>query len=65
MISSPLSLPDVSVTREFLMAQRQALLLQLEAIEQLLAIAPRTSELRKAAKAERKLDETVTKRDNA
>lgn len=47
--------PNVDITRDFLMAQRQALLLQLEAIELLLSLSPRTSELRSADKAARKL----------
>lgn len=36
--------------REYLMAERQALLLRLEAIEKLVGISPLTSEIRKAAK---------------
>lgn len=36
--------------REYLMAQRQAKLLEVESIEILLGISPRTSEIRKAAK---------------
>lgn len=45
-----LPIVELSITRDYLMTQRQALLLQLEAIELLLAMSPRTSELRKAAK---------------
>jgi hypothetical protein len=41
---------EIAVTRDYLMAERQALLLRLEAIEKLLDISPRTSEIRKAAK---------------
>ena len=41
---------EIAVTRDYLMAERQALLLRLEAIEKLLDITPRTSEIRKAAK---------------
>lgn len=37
--------------REFLMSQRQALLMQLDSIERLLAISPRTAELRKEQRA--------------
>lgn len=46
-----LPLAEISITREYLMAQRQALLMQLDSIERLLAIAPRTAELRKEWRA--------------
>jgi hypothetical protein len=42
-----LPLLEISITRDFLMAQRQALLMQLDALERLLDISPRTAELRK------------------
>lgn len=41
---------EISITRDFLMTRRQAILLELESIEKLLDISPRTAELRKAAK---------------
>jgi hypothetical protein len=41
----------VILTREYMMLMRQALLMQLDAIEKLLGISPRTSELRKEARA--------------
>lgn len=41
---------DYTDMREYLAAQRQALLMQVDAIERLLKIEPRTSELRKAGK---------------
>lgn len=56
--------PDVQITRDYLMAQRQALLLQLEALELLLSITPRTSEIRKAAKGNGTADRTYIKHDN-
>ena len=55
---------DIQLTRDFLMAQRQALLLQLEAIELLLSITPRTSEIRKAAKGNGTADGTYIKHDD-
>ena len=59
MIAPPLV--GVDITRDYLMTVRQALLLELEAVEKLLDITPRTSEIRKAAKeynqVERKQDE--------
>jgi hypothetical protein len=45
------------MTRDYLLQVRQALLLQLDAIERLLCISPRTSELRKQAKMEREQNE--------
>jgi hypothetical protein len=42
---------EISITRDFLMSQRQALLMQLDSIERLLDISPRTAELRKERKA--------------
>lgn len=41
---------DIELTREYLMAVRQALLLQIDAIEKYLDIHPSVSELRKQAK---------------
>jgi hypothetical protein len=40
----------IQIDREFLMARRQALLLELDALERILCISPRVSELRKEAK---------------
>lgn len=42
--------PEIILTREYLMMVRQALLMQLDAIERLLNVSPRTAELRKEAK---------------
>jgi predicted ATP-grasp superfamily ATP-dependent carboligase len=44
-------MPELILTREYMMLMRQALLMQLDAIEKLLGISPRTSELRKEARA--------------
>lgn len=41
---------EIELTREYLMAVRQALLLQIDAIEKYLDIHPSVSELRKQAK---------------
>lgn len=52
--------PDIILTREYMMLMRQALLMQLDAIEKLLGVSPRTSELRKEARAiayEKQLEE--------
>ena len=45
---APITLDDA--IREYLMTERQALLLRLETVERLLSISPRVSEIRKAAK---------------
>ena len=44
--------------REYLMQVRQALLLQLDAIERVLNITPRTSELRKRERERAKVSDT-------
>lgn len=43
----------IVVTYEFLMAKRQAMLMELDALERLLEIAPRTAELRRERKEEK------------
>lgn len=42
---------NIILPREFLMERRRALLTELDALEKLLGIAPRTQELRRASKA--------------
>lgn len=44
---------EIQLNREFLMRQRDAYLVLVDAIERLLEISPRTVELRREAKAER------------
>ena len=44
---------EVSLTREYFLLLRDGLLKQVDAIERLLEISPRTVELRREAKAER------------
>lgn len=41
---------EIIMSHEYLMMMRQAILLQLDAIEKALGISPRTSEIRKDAK---------------
>ncbi len=57
----PIVTTEINLTREYLMAERQALLMKLDAIEKLLNLSPRTSELRKEARVqaytERKCEE--------
>lgn len=51
--TSPLmtvDIPQQSTHREYLMAHRQALLMELDALERYLGLTPRTAELRKQAK---------------
>ena len=48
--------PDIVMEREYLMMWRQSLLLQLDAVEKMLDIHPRTSEIRKQAKNEQSRD---------
>ena len=42
----------IALTRDFLISQRQALLMQLDSLERLLQISPRTAQLRKEMKGE-------------
>lgn len=50
---------DVVITREYLVLLRQSLLMQLDALERLMEISPRTAELRKEAKAQTEKDKVV------
>jgi len=45
--------PDIQLTREQYLQQRQALLLYIDVLEKILDIHPSTSELRKQARDER------------
>lgn len=45
-----LPVPEVGFTREYLLTVRQALLLQIDAIEKMLDIHPSVAELRRRAK---------------
>jgi hypothetical protein len=53
-------LPDLQIqlTREYLLKQREALLLQVDAIERVLDM-PRTSDLRKAEREKQKIESVV------
>ena len=55
---------EIQITREQYMMQRQALLMYIDAIEKILDIHPRTSELRKQARDERDREKVRKDSDN-
>lgn len=55
---------EVSLTREYMLILRDGLLKQVDAIERMLAINPRTAELRRDAKEARQVLESEGKKED-